>query len=302
LAAHKVKKAVTPRYHSPMLATLVKEPFSDPEWIFERKFDGERCVVVKKGDAVTIYSRSRKKLNDFYPELVASFEKQRKDFVVDGEIVAKTFSDLQTRMQSRSEGKKVPVMLHLFDALTVDGEDVRMLGTLDRKKALKRCISFGGKLRYVTHVKGKGIEAFERAEKRKWEGVIAKRADARYVSKRSRDWLKFKCEKRAQFYIAGFTAPKGSRVGIGALILGVKKRGELVFAGKVGTGFDTKLLQSLAKKLKRIERQKSPFDSGTVRGVHFVTPRYRCEVAFTEWTNDGKLRHPRFVRLVNGKG
>lgn len=284
-----------------MLATLVKEPFSKKGWIFERKFDGERCLVVKKENEVRLYSRNRKSLNEYYPELVAALKKQRKDFVVDGEIVAKSFASLQTRMQRKSAGKKVPVVLYLFDALNMQGEDLRGVELIERKKALKKGIVFGGAVRYVTDVKTKGVEAFRGAHEKKWEGIIAKRADGKYVSKRSREWLKFKCEKKATFVIAGFTAPKGSRVGIGALILGYEKGGALKYAGKVGTGFDTALLLDLAKKLKRIEREKSPFVGGVPKGVHFVTPKYRCEVAFTEWTNDGKLRHPRFVKRVGKK-
>lgn len=298
MAADQTAKKIAPRYFSPMLATLVKEPFSDKEWIFERKFDGERCLVVKKGKEVTLYSRNRKKLNGYYPELAELLKKQRKDFVVDGEIVAKSFSSLQKRMQRKIPDKKIPVTLHLFDALNVQGEDLRKKPLLVRKKALKRALSFSGKIHYVRHVKTKGIEAFQIAERKKWEGVIAKRASSHYVSKRSKEWLKFKCEKKGTFAIAGFTAPKGGRLGLGALILGHKKEGQLRYTGKVGTGFNEALLQTLAKKLKRIERTHSPFLKSSPKGVHFVTPKFFCEVAFTEWTNDGKLRHPRFLKMV----
>lgn len=298
MAADKTQKKIAPRFVPPMLATLVKEPFSDKDWIFEKKFDGQRCIVVKKGQDVTLYSRNRKNLNRAYPELVELLKKQRKSFVVDGEIVAKTFASLQKRMQRKVAEEKIPVALYLFDALNVQGEDLRAKPLLERKKALKKAISFSGKLHYVKHVKTKGIEAFQQAERKKWEGIIAKRAASQYVSKRSKDWLKFKCEKTGTFVIAGFTQPKGSRVGIGALILGHKKEGKWRYIGKVGTGFNTELLQLLAKKLKRIERDSPPFTGRFPKEVHFVMLKYFCKLAFTEWTNDGKLRHPRFFKMV----
>lgn len=297
MAADQTAKKIAPRYAPPMLATLVEEPFSDKEWIFEKKFDGERCLVVKRGKEVSLYSRNRKKLNGHYPELAEALKKQKKDFVVDGEIVAKNFSSLQKRMQRKVPDKKIPVALYLFDALNVQGVDLRKKPLIERKKTLKRALSFSGKIHYVTHVRTKGVEAFRQAEKKKWEGVIAKRASSQYVSKRSKDWLKFKCAKKETFVIAGFTAPNGSRVGIGALILGHKKDGQLRYAGKVGTGFSIAFLQTLAKKLQRIKRAHSPFLKTLVKGAQFVEPKYFCQVVFTEWTNGGKLRHPRFLKM-----
>lgn len=285
------------RYHSPMLATLVKEPFSRPNWIFEKKFDGERCLIVKKGEKVFLYSRNKKNLNTQYPELVNALKKQKKDFVVDGEIVAKSFSLLQKRMQRKTPIQKIPVVLHLFDILNAQGKDLRANPLIERKKELKKTISFSGKVRYVTHIKTNGLQAFRNAEKKRWEGIIAKKADAPYISKRSKDWLKFKCEKKDIFLIVGFTPPQGSRVGIGALILGYKKQGLLFYAGKVGTGFNTALLQLLAKKLKKIERSASSFPGQFPQEAHFVIPKYRCHVAFTEWTNKNRLRHPRFLSM-----
>ncbi len=286
-----------------MLATLVEEPFSDKEWIFERKLDGERCLVVKNEKQVSLFSRNRKNLNLIYPELVTLFSKQKvKNFVLDGEIVAfegkqTSFEKLQKRMQCKKGLRKFPVYFYAFDLLCVNRVNLTKLPLLKRKLLLRKKIQFSNQCRFVTHTKTKGIEKFQSACKMGWEGIIAKRADSIYVSKRSRDWLKFKCEQRGKFLIVGYTDPKRSRVGLGALLIGYKKGGKLYYAGKVGTGFDTALLKSLSQKLKKIEIQKPRFENQHIfqPGSHFVTPKYSCKVAFIEWTNQKRLRHPRFL-------
>lgn len=286
-----------------MLATLTQKRFSDPKWIFEKKLDGVRAIVVKKGKKVTLYSRNRKRLNQSFPEIAAAFAKQKGDFVVDGEIVAASFSKLQERMHVKDPSeliKKIKVSFYAFDVQSVNGLDVRKLPLLERKKLLKRSLIFKAPLRYTTHRLRDGEKYFKEAEKKNWEGIIAKRSDSRYVSKRSRDWLKFKCVKGETFVIGGFTKPQGSRKGFGALLIGYPVKGKLRFAGKVGTGYDEKLLTTLSARLKRLERKTSPFKEANIpsSGVAWVQPRIKARIGFTERTKEGKLRHPRFLKLV----
>lgn len=289
-------------FKRPMLATLTKKYFSDPKWIFEKKFDGVRCIVVKKGKKVTLYSRNRNRLNVSFPELVTPFEKQRGDFVVDGEIIASSFSKLQERMHVKNPLKvkrSIKVALYLFDILNDNGTSVTKLPLLERKNLLKKRIKFGGGVRYTAHRKSQGEKYLKEACKKNWEGLIAKRAESKYVHYRSCDWLKFKCVKGETFVICGFTQPQGSRVGFGALLIGYPGTGKLRYAGKVGTGYDTALLQKLGARLKRLERKTSPFKDAKIpsRWVTWVQPRIKCKIGFTERTSGGLLRHPRFLGL-----
>lgn len=287
-----------------MLATLTREVFSDKNWIFETKLDGIRCLAFRKGEKVELFSRNQLRLNAAYPEIVDALLKQgAREFIVDGEIVAmkgraSSFSALQKRMQ-----KHVPVFYYLFDILYLDGYDLTGLELRDRKEILRRAFSFRDPLRFSEHREKKGEIYYREACRKGWEGVIAKRADSAYVHRRSKDWLKFKCENEQEFVIVGYTDPEGQRTGIGALVVGVHERGMLVCAGKVGTGFDTETLKMLERKLSAIAVETSPCSAESVpRGkVHWVRPKYVAQVAFTEWTGGGKLRHPRFLGLREDK-
>lgn len=284
-----------------MLATLVKTPFSDKGWIFERKFDGIRCLAVKKGDKVLLYSRNQKRIDSRYPELRAVFEEQKeKNFIVDGEIVASSFSELQKRIHLKRKKSDVSVVFYAFDLLSLNNKDQRKLPQIERKKKLKSALTFKGKLRYSSHVKGKGIEAFQKASANDWEGIIAKKSDAPYLSGRHRYWLKFKCGKKGRFVICGYTDPKGARKGFGALLIGYYKNKTLRYAGRVGTGYDSTLLKSLSARLKKIEIQKAPFKRTKIplKGVHYVRATIKCQIGFSEWTKDKRLRHPRFIKLL----
>jgi len=296
-------KGRTPGFKSPMLATLTKKYFSDPKWIFEKKFDGVRCIVVKKEKKVILYSRNRKKLNVSFPEIVKAFERQRGSFVVDGEIVAGSFSKLQERMHIKDPKKvkkSIKVAIYLFDILNDNGTITTKLPLVERKKLLKKKISFKGGIRYTAHRKSQGERFLKEACKKNWEGLIAKRAESKYVSKRSRDWLKFKCVKGETFVICGYTQPQGSRIGFGALLIGYPGTGKLRYAGKVGTGYDTALLKKLGARLSRLERKASPFKDPKVpsRGVTWVKPHIKARIGFTERTKRGLLRHPRFIQEV----
>jgi bifunctional non-homologous end joining protein LigD len=295
-----------------MLATLADDAFSSPDWIYERKLDGVRCLVFRHGDRVRLMSRNRRKMNDTYPELVSAVEEQEvDDFVADGEIVAfegarTSFSRLQKRIgitdAAEARESNVAVYLYLFDLLHLAGHDTMGLAQRDRKGVLKGALRFRGRLRYTPHRTEHGERYLREACRKGWEGIMAKRANAEYRHRRTSDWLKFKCTRRQEFVIGGYTEPQGSRVGFGALLIGYHDGGELHCAGKVGTGYDDDLLRRLSKKLKSIERKTSPFaDDERSGSVHWVTPKLVGEVAFTEWTDDGRLRHPRFLGLREDK-
>jgi bifunctional non-homologous end joining protein LigD len=307
-----------PHWVAPMLATLVERPFAREGWIFERKLDGERVQALKRGTEAHLLSRNGRPLDGTYPELVEALASQEAEsFVVDGEVVAfegtqTSFARLQKRMHisdphhARLSG--VPVFYYLFDLLHLNGYDTLSLPMRQRKSLLKQALRWNDPLRYLSHRNTVGDTLFASACHWGWEGVMAKRADSPYVPGRSRDWLKFKCLIQGSFLVGGYTDPAPSRPGFGALLLGERRQGELVFVGAVGTGFDEATLRRIAAELAPLKRDESPFAEGTppaaarrfrgsVRGVHWVEPVFLAEVAYTEVTNDGHLRHPRFLRL-----
>lgn len=304
-----------PRWMSPMRATLVHEYFSDPDWIFEPKLDGERCLVFRRKSDVALMSRNQKRINLSYPEIVDAVGGQAIDrFIVDGEIVAfaddaPSFARLQRRMhvqnadQARRTG--VAVFFYAFDILYVGEHLTTELPLRSRKKLLRKALDFVGPLRFVTHRNEAGEEYLaEICEKPGWEGLIAKRADATYRHAHSKDWLKFKCARGQEFVIGGYTDPLGSRTNFGALLIGYyDDDGRLRYAGKVGTGFDQETLRRLGARLERMKRKSSPFAIGRppTRRTHWVTPDLVAEIGFAEWTGDGRLRHPRFLGLRRDK-
>jgi DNA ligase D-like protein (predicted ligase) len=301
-----------PDWFDPMLATLTEDRFSDPDWFYERKLDGERCLAFKRGGSVTLRSRNRESLAH-YPEIAEALAGQAADgFVLDGEIVAyrgrrSSFELLQRRMGIRDPAKAVAtgvrVRYVVFDVLYAAGHDLTPVPLRDRKAVLRSLFAFDGALRFSTHRVRDGVGYYEEACRRGWEGVIAKRAGSPYVGRRSPDWLKFKCVWEQEFVIAGWTDPKGSRAGLGALLLGYHEGGELRFGGKVGTGFDDRMLDRLSGLLRPLETSESPFADHrrAAKGEHFAQPRLVGQVAFSEWTRDGQLRHPRFLGLRDDK-
>jgi bifunctional non-homologous end joining protein LigD len=286
-----------------MKAVLTDERFSDPDWIFERKLDGIRCVAIKQDGEVSLRSRTDHDLGGRFPEIARAVASDHaSDVVLDGEVVA--FDGSQTsfaRLQQRGE-RPTPVYYYVFDILSAGGEDLTGLALRERKRRLRAAIEFTDPLRFTTHINRDGEKFYAEACRRGWEGVIAKRADSPYTRGRSRDWLKFKCSAEQEFVIGGFTAPKGSRTELGALLLGYYDAGDLRYAGKVGTGFTQATLRDLAARLRPLERESSPFaDSIRERGVVWVEPRLVGQVGFSEWTADGRLRHPRFLGLREDK-
>jgi DNA ligase D-like protein (predicted ligase) len=312
----KAKKASMPRWEQPMLARLTHDYFTDEDWIFERKLDGERVIsYVEPGGDVRLMSRNQKHLNDQYPELeLALDDLAPTGCILDGEVVAlnadgvSDFEALQPRMQAseREEAlnSDVKVYYYLFDCLYADGHDITRCTLHERKKVLKAMIDYQDPLRLIQYRIADDLEYYREACRKGWEGLIAKDINSKYIHSRSSKWLKYKCIAQQEFVIGGFTDPHGERIGFGALLIGFYRQGELVYAGKVGTGFDDETLKDLRSRFDRIERKTSPYDQGEppTSGAHFVTPELVCEVAFTEWTDNDKLRHPRYKGLRQDKG
>lgn len=299
-----------------MLATLSdRRDFEEGEWVLERKLDGIRALAVRVGDHVRLLSRRAKPLEAAFPELAEALAAQEcSDFTVDGEIVALVdgvtdFSRLQKRIgltrpaDARNSG--VTVAYFVFDLLRLEGKDTTRLPLLERKSLLHEALDFAAPLHYTPHHRAArdARPALEQACSRGWEGLIAKRADAPYAHRRSTSWLKLKCARGQEFVVGGFTEPQGSRVGFGALLLGYYQGDELRYAGKVGTGWDTKTLRALRSRLDELEQDRSPF-AGEVRErgvVHWVRPEFVAQIGFTEWTRDGMLRHPRYLGMREDK-
>jgi len=265
-----------------MAATLTQERFSGPEWIFERKFDGIRLIAFKKENDVQLFSRNRLPQN--IPSVVQAIAKlPNKELILDGEI-------------TWGRGQ---VTYHVFDLLWIDGRLVTSL-PLEERQALLTQLAFERPLQQVEALSDE--LPWERAQKEGWEGVIAKRRGSVYEHRRSKQWLKMKCELSQEFVVGGFTDPQGARVGLGALLVGYYEGDVFCFAGKIGTGFDTKLLLELRARLDQLELDKTPFTKavGLPRlRVHWVKPELRVKVGFIEWTGHGKLRHPRLLTVVN---
>lgn len=300
------RRSRMPQHFEPMLATLSDTPFSDDGWIFERKLDGIRLLVFRDGDHVELLTRNGKSRTDHFPELIALFAEQpHRRFVIDGEVVAfegnvTSFARLQQRSgirdpeQARASG--VAVYFYVFDCPWLDGLDLRRVPLRDRKQLLRAEFRFGNGLRYTAHRNADGKNYLAEACRKGWEGVLAKQADSAYRRGRSKRWLKLKCSHGQELVIGGFTDPQGERNGFGALLVGYYDNDELRYAGRVGAGFDHAELDRLRGVLDGLERKTAPFvDPPDERGLHWVTPERVAEFTFTEWTADGKLRHPVYL-------
>ena len=271
-----------PEWLVPMAATLTQERFSGPEWVFERKYDGIRLLAYKKGDDVQLFSRNH--LPQDLPAIQHAIERlQHDELILDGEI-------------TWGGG---PVAYHVFDIMWLDGRNVTTLPLEERRDLLAE-LPFERPLHRVALIED--ASPWERAQREGWEGVIAKRRGSVYEHRRSKEWLKMKCELSQNFLVGGFTYPQGKRVGLGALLVGHHKDGDFVFAGKIGTGFDTKLLLDLRARLDQLEIPTAPFTKakGLPRlRAHWVKPEILVHVGFIEWTTHGKLRHPRLLSVVD---
>ena len=267
-----------PEWLEPMAATLTQERFVGTEWIFERKYDGIRLLAYKRGTEVRLYSRNRLPQN--LPAVANAIGAlPHGELILDGEA---TWSPDESGY-------------HVFDILWIDGRDVTQLPLTKRREILES-LPLESPLHRVTALEdGK---PWERACDEGWEGVVAKRRNSLYEHRRSPNWLKMKCEASQELVVGGFTDPQGARVGLGALLVGYFQGADFVFAGKIGTGFDNKLLLDLRARLDAIEIPEPPFTHGTglprIR-AHWAKPEIVVQVAFIEWTPNGKLRHPRLL-------
>ncbi len=272
-----------PDWVEPMAATLTQERFTGPEWIFERKLDGIRLLAFKQGREVRLLSRNKLPLNGAYPAIAEA--------IADLPVADAIFDGEATGMWGKSDR----VGYHVFDILWLNGRDVMSL-SLDARRALLTDLPLRSPLERVGLLTDPA--PWERACAEGWEGVIAKRRDSLYEHRRSPHWLKMKCEATQELVVGGFTEPQGARVGLGALLVGYYAQDAFLFAGKVGTGFDTKLLLDLRARLDAIEIPEPPFTRtlGLPRlRSHWVRPEIVVQVAFIEWTVHGKLRHPRLL-------
>ena len=266
-----------PDWLEPMAATLTQERFVGGDWLFERKFDGIRLLAYKDREDVRLFSRNR--LPQHLPHVAAAVARLPVDDVIlDGEVA----------WDGRSG-------YHVFDILWLNGRKMTPL-PLEERRALLHDLPFTSPLQRVELLDDS--EPWERARREGWEGVIAKRRGSPYEHRRSKHWLKMKCEASQELVVGGFTDPQGARVGLGALLVGYYKNDDFVFAGKIGTGFDTRLLLELRRRLDALEQTHSPFTKakGLPRlRAHWVRPEIVVQVAFIEWTVHGKLRHPRLL-------
>ena len=305
------KKARMPALLSPTLATLVDSAPTGDDWIHEIKFDGYRMIGrIDRGD-VRVYSRNGKEWTSALPSVVASLQRLDVDQAwLDGEIAvadAQGLTSFQQLQNALSNPRAKNITYFVFDLLYQDGYDLRGVALTERKQLLRALVGTSdGVLRYSVDVQGSGAEFFEQACKLKLEGAVSKRANSVYrEGVRTRDWLKVKCGHRQEMVIGGFTDPQGSRTGFGALLLGIYEAGKLRYAGKVGTGFDDKTLTKLRPILGKLEQKEAPFVNPPrgfeAKGAHWVKPQLVAEIAFTEWSNDGALRHPSFQGLREDK-
>jgi bifunctional non-homologous end joining protein LigD len=290
------------------LATLVTEPPAGDEWVHEVKLDGYRILARLDHGRARLVSRNGKDWTDEFPAVAAAVEGlDVRSALLDGEV-AMVLPDGTTSfsaMQNRGSQKEAALTYFVFDLLHLDGRDLTPLPLRERKEALRGVLPRGrkGLLRYGDHVVGQGAAFFAEACRMGLEGIVSKRADAPYRPGRSRDWLKVKCTREQEFVVGGFTEPEGSRAGIGALVLGVHEEGALRCVGKVGTGFTDKMARDLRRRLEALEQPGCPF-TPTPKGMgrpRWVRPELVAEVDFTEWTPEGRLRHPSFKGLREDK-
>src|SRR6201994_5031100 len=295
------RKSTLPHRLQPMLATLTDAPFDDPDWLFEDKFDGFRMVAEVRRGKVALYSRNGKIVSHSYIEVAKALEGVKADAIIDGELVAigkdgvSHFQLLQNAL--RHEAK---LLYCAFDLMFADGEDLRALPLLERKKRLKAILPRHKLIAFSNHRKGNGTKFFAEAERRHLEGIMAKRADSPYASgRRTADWLKVKTAQRQEVVIAGFTAPRRTRPFFGALALAVREGKGWRYIGHVGTGFNHETLKERHGKMIKLRAAKSPFPEKVKDEAvtTWIEPSLVAEVKFTEWTSKGEMRHPVYLGL-----
>jgi bifunctional non-homologous end joining protein LigD len=295
----------TATWQPPMLATLV-DPTSfmardgtTSDWSYERKLDGLRCVAVRNGGEVELWSRNHNSFRGRFPEIVAALGSLAvENFTVDGELVAFDGEDFAGFGALQHRGSSMPVVFCVFDVLHLLGRDTRALSLDDRKRLLGQVVEPSPWVVPVGELAGEPGQLLPAGCAKGWEGLIAKRRDSLYQKGRSRDWCKLKCSASQELVIGGWTEPRGARTGFGALLVGYYEGGQLRYAGKVGTGFNAETLADLSRRLEELARPDPPFaEPIKERTAHWVEPRLVANVGFGEWTGSGRLRHPRFEGL-----
>src|SRR5579864_933749 len=292
-----------PEWIPPMLATLTENRLSDRHWIFERKLDGIRLLAFRDGERLRLLTRNKLDRKTSFPHVAEALLAQpSRDFVVDGEVVAMKGGKDSFSLLQHGTGS---IVYYVFDIVHLDGRNLRGLPVLERKRVLQDAFDFSPRsLRMTTHRTTFGERYLDEACSKGWEGLIAKEISSTYETKRSRAWLKLKCVNEQELVIGGFTDPRGSRTGFGALLVGYYDDGVLRYAGAVGTGFDRNLLTTLHAKLVKLEQPSPPFAADEElpkKGAHWVKPKLVAQAGFAEWTPTGKLRHPRFLGLRTDK-
>lgn len=298
-------KRVLPDWIEPMKATLTTNYFWDRGWIYEDKLDGERILARKQAGQVTLYSRNKIMQNDIYPEIVEELLKNKGDWWIDGEIVALksgvgSFKTLQKRMH-KVGAKDISVVYYVFDIMHLDHEDLRNDDFIERRKILHENIKESNVIKFVKEIKNPK-QYLESALRYNREGMIVKNPTSSYQPKRSTDWLKFKASREQEFVILGYTNPQGLRQFFGSILIGFYDNGQLRYAGKVGTGFDSETLKELFEMFEDLKtKEPATADEIHEKSAHYIKPQLVCEVGFTEWTDDNKLRHPRYLGLRHDK-
>ena len=285
----------------PMLATLVRRPFHKPGWIYEEKYDGYRIISYKQGERISLLSRNGKDRTQVFSAVADAVAKlPARTLLLDGEVVAFDRQGI-SRFQLLQEGHLTPSYA-VFDCLYENGRDLRKKPLSIRRAALEATIGKTARIFISRRLADNGLQAYQQAKRKGYEGVVAKDLSSPYVEGRSTKWLKVKVHQEEEFVIVGYTAPRGSRPHFGALLLGGYQHGKLYFVGKVGTGFSTKTLASLFQRVQSLTRKKpTVINPPRERGITYLAPRLVAQIAFQEWTADRKLRQPVFLGLRDDK-
>jgi len=288
-----------------MLAKESVDAFDDDDWLFEIKWDGFRAIAELSHKRIELYSRNGNSFLNSYPLVVEGLKKIRQSAILDGEIVVlneEGFPDFQ-KIQDYENHGHLPLRYYVFDLLSLNSKPLHDLPLFKRKELLKKLIGKNDVIRYSDHVVGTGKDFFNVSVQKNLEGIMAKKSDSYYYAgRRTNEWLKIKSHKTADVVIAGYTEPGGSRNHFGSLVLAIKDGNILKHAGNAGTGYDESKLRDIYKILQPLKRDTSPFKEYIrIPGVTWVEPKLVCEVKFTEWTKDKKLRHPVFLRLREDK-
>jgi len=289
-----------------MLATLTDKPFNHKDWVFELKFDGYRVITKKFNKSVELLSRNFISFNELFPQIRNDVLKIKHNCVLDGEVVilndegVPEFQLIQNYKRTR-EGN---IIYYVFDILWYENENIEQYNLLERKDLLKKILPKSDLIQYSEHFPKDGKRMFKIVEKQGYEGLIAKKSDSKYhENTRSQEWLKIKTEMRQEAIICGYTEPRNSRKHFGALILGLYEKGKLKYIGHTGTGFNEDGLKELYNKMQKHVIEKSPFEERVLPNnpVTWVKPHIVCEIKFSNWTDDGAMRHPVFVGLREDK-